>query len=57
MNIFLLYFQETEKEPEIIKTIFQSNLIKEILHFFKHLGKETVTPVIIFIANILSLSS
>ncbi len=57
MNIFLLYLQNAEKEPEILKVIYQSELIRLVLEFVKHLSAETITTVVTFMGHLLSFNS
>lgn len=57
MNIFLMYLQNAEKEPEILKTIYQSELVRLVLEFVKHLNGETITTVVTFMGHLLSFNS
>ena len=38
MKIFLVYLQEAEKEPEIVRVFYQHRLLELVINFTKHLG-------------------
>lgn len=54
MKIFLVYLQEAEKEPEIVRVFYQQRLLELVINFTKHLGPETIGSVVTFILHLLA---